>query len=216
MKFILLINVKMPTNVGILTCWHFNIYQQDKLFCFIWFFTYHQQSFSYKGMGLPGLNKYQARINVLAQGHNMVTRVRLEPTAHLSRVKHSPTEPLRSHQQDKYIIWEFKQIKYLYIQHLVLITWNFMLSWVEHDFFKNNLEACSYLVIKCVSLCDFIPCFDVNFFPQRSQVNGFSPVCWNSCRRSQDGASNLLKQKRHRYCFFSLVTWLVLVSVNRK
>ena len=30
----------------------------------------HQQSFSYKGTGLPGLNKYYARINVLAQGHN--------------------------------------------------------------------------------------------------------------------------------------------------
>ena len=30
----------------------------------------------------------------LAQGHNTVTPVRLEPVAHWSRVKHSPTEPL--------------------------------------------------------------------------------------------------------------------------
>ena len=28
------------------------------LFCLIWFFASHQQSFSYKGTGLPGLNKY--------------------------------------------------------------------------------------------------------------------------------------------------------------
>ena len=28
------------------------------LFCLIWFFTSHQQSFSYKGTGLPGLNQY--------------------------------------------------------------------------------------------------------------------------------------------------------------
>ena len=28
------------------------------LFCLIWFFTSHQQSFSYKGMGLPGQNQY--------------------------------------------------------------------------------------------------------------------------------------------------------------
>ena len=56
----------------------------------------HQQSFSYKGTGLPGLNQYKARINVHAQGHNAVMPVRLEPAAPLSRVKHSTTEPLRS------------------------------------------------------------------------------------------------------------------------
>ena len=28
------------------------------LFCLIWFFTSHQQSFSYIGTGLPGLNQY--------------------------------------------------------------------------------------------------------------------------------------------------------------
>ena len=31
--------------------------------------------------GLPWLNQYLARINVLAQGHNAVTPVRLEPMA---------------------------------------------------------------------------------------------------------------------------------------
>ena len=30
----------------------------------IWFFTFYQQSFSYVGMGLTGLNQYLARINV--------------------------------------------------------------------------------------------------------------------------------------------------------
>ena len=33
-------------------------------FCLIWFFTSHQQSFSYVGTGLPGLNQCWARINV--------------------------------------------------------------------------------------------------------------------------------------------------------
>ena len=33
----------------------------------------------------------------LAQGHNAVTPLRLEPAAPRSRVKHSTTEPLRSH-----------------------------------------------------------------------------------------------------------------------
>ena len=37
------------------------------------------------------------RVNVLAQGHITVTPVRLKPAAPLSRVKHSTTEPLRSH-----------------------------------------------------------------------------------------------------------------------
>ena len=52
----------------------------------------HQQSFSSKGTGLPGLNQYKARINILAQGHNAVTPVRLEPGAPGSPVKHSTTE----------------------------------------------------------------------------------------------------------------------------
>ena len=33
---------------------------------------------------------------MLAQGHNAVTQVRLEPAALRSRVKHTTTEPLRS------------------------------------------------------------------------------------------------------------------------
>ena len=36
------------------------------------------------------------RLMCLAQGHNTLTPVRLEPTALLPRVKHSTTEPLRS------------------------------------------------------------------------------------------------------------------------
>ena len=38
-------------------------------------------SFSYIGMGLPWLNQYLPRINVLAQGYNAVTLVRLEHMA---------------------------------------------------------------------------------------------------------------------------------------
>ena len=34
------------------------------LFDMIWFFTSHQQTFSYVGTGLPWLNQYKARINV--------------------------------------------------------------------------------------------------------------------------------------------------------
>ena len=38
-------------------------------------------SFSYIGTGLPWLNQYLVRINVLAEGYNAVTLVRLEPMA---------------------------------------------------------------------------------------------------------------------------------------
>ena len=68
---------------------------QEGIFVFD-LFDLIQQSFSYTGTGLPGSNQYLARINVLAQGHNAVTPVRLEPAAPRSRVKHSTTEPLRS------------------------------------------------------------------------------------------------------------------------
>ena len=53
--------------------------------------------FSYKGTGLPGLNQYLARINVLSQGHNAVTPIKLKHVAPRSQVKYSTTEPLRSH-----------------------------------------------------------------------------------------------------------------------
>ena len=66
------------------------------LFCVIWFFTSHQQYFSYKGTGIPGLNQYWAGLMCLAQEHNALTLVRLEPAAPRSRVKHSTTEPQRS------------------------------------------------------------------------------------------------------------------------
>ena len=51
-------------------------------------------SFSYIGTGLPWLNQYLATINVLAQGYNEVTLVRLKPLAPRSLVKNSTTEPL--------------------------------------------------------------------------------------------------------------------------
>ena len=81
----------MTNNLTENNCWEW-----QRFICLIWLFTSHQQYFSYKGTGLPGLNQYQARINVLAQRHNAMTPVRLEPMALRSRVKHSSTEPLHS------------------------------------------------------------------------------------------------------------------------
>ena len=64
----------------------------------IWFFTSHQQSFSYKGTDLPGLlTSTKLGLMCLAQGHNALMPVRLEPAAPGSRVKQSTIEPLRSH-----------------------------------------------------------------------------------------------------------------------
>ena len=59
--------------------------------CFVLFVLFDsvspsQQSFSYKGTGIPGLKQYLTRINVHAQGYNTV---RLEPATPRSRVKHS-------------------------------------------------------------------------------------------------------------------------------
>ena len=63
-------------------------------------------------MDLPGLNQYYARINVLAQGHNAVTPVRLEPAAPRSGVKHSTTEPLRSHYSNVSLPAKMEKILY--------------------------------------------------------------------------------------------------------
>ena len=53
----------------------------------------HQQSFSYKGTGLPGLNLHDSiRVRAkLGLGHNAVMPMRLEPKAPQSQVKHSTT-----------------------------------------------------------------------------------------------------------------------------
>ena len=68
--------------------------------CLIWFFKSHQQSFSYVRTGLPGLNQTtKLGLICLAQRHNAVTPVRLEPAAPRSQVKHPTTEPLRSHER---------------------------------------------------------------------------------------------------------------------
>ena len=105
------------------------------------------------------------------------------------------------------------------------VTTSLVLKWISSDKSQQNdfSLVCSTLldqriicepslmyqpIIRCVILCDFIPCFEVNLFWQRSQENGFSPVCWNSCRWTKDGALNIFGQKRHWYgFFFSLLTW---------
>ena len=53
-----------------------------------------QQFFSHVGMGPPGLISTKQRIKCLAQGHNAVALVRLEPATPQSPVKHSTSEPL--------------------------------------------------------------------------------------------------------------------------
>ena len=49
----------------------------------------------------------------LAQGHNAVTSVKLEPAAPRSQVKHSTTEPLRSHERFAYA----KMIQYIMLTY---------------------------------------------------------------------------------------------------
>ena len=75
--------------------------------CLIWFFTSHQQSLSYKGTGLPGWTSTKLGLLCLAQEHNAVTLVRLEPGAPRPQVKHSTTESLRSLHVHLYL-WRLK------------------------------------------------------------------------------------------------------------
>ena len=115
-KFILLINVKMPTMVGILTfisminttperlkainffiCRYFSFYEQLKfhaqLICLFDLILYIPSTiFQLCSDRLPGL----LGLICLAQGHNTVTLVSPEPGALWSRVKRSITKPLRS------------------------------------------------------------------------------------------------------------------------
>ena len=79
----------------------------------------------------------------LAQGHTAVTPARLEPAAPLSRVKHSATEPLRSH--------------CLSVHATLCMLGNFPLGFVVglRFFFKTNLSrtisACQTALVQ--TLC---------------------------------------------------------------
>ena len=76
-------------------------YAQDKtaynaqLAYFVWFATLHpSQQFSVmSGQVFLGWTSTKQRLMCLAQGHNAVTLVRLEPSTPQSRVKNSTTEP---------------------------------------------------------------------------------------------------------------------------
>ena len=55
-----------------------------------------QRFFSHVRTGRTGLTRTKQRIKSLAQGHNTVPPVRLEPATPQSRVKHPTTEPPQS------------------------------------------------------------------------------------------------------------------------
>ena len=65
----------------------------------------------------------------LAQGHNTVMLVRLKPMASPSRVKHSTTEPLHSHNKGLKPISVLYTLKFflvpLYLQHIMVWLRNF-------------------------------------------------------------------------------------------
>ena len=65
-------------------------------FDLIWFFAFHHNLSVIKGRVFLGRTSTKLGIMCLAQGHNAVTPVRLDPVASPSRVKNSTTEPLLS------------------------------------------------------------------------------------------------------------------------
>ena len=63
--------------------------------CLIWFFFRpSQQFFSYVGIVFLGWTSAKLGLMCLAQGHNAMMPMRLEPVAFWSWVKHATTEPL--------------------------------------------------------------------------------------------------------------------------
>ena len=82
------------------------------------------------------------QLTCLAQGHNAVKPVRLEPATPQSRVKHSSTEPLHPHS-----IWELESLVFM-------SSWNSMLSWVEHKKKKiiTSGSRCPNIIAASLSL----------------------------------------------------------------
>ena len=91
--FIMLINVKMPTIVdkSFISSGHV-FWIEPVLIRLFRYFTFQSTVFSHVGTGHLGLTSTKQRIKCLAQGHNEVPLVKLEPSTPPSRVKHSTTE----------------------------------------------------------------------------------------------------------------------------
>ena len=95
-------------------------------FFIFWFYSFRpdQQFFSYVATGLLGWTSAKQGLMSLAQGHNAVMQVWLEPIIPRSQVRHSTTEPLRFHHS----LWTSKVHKGGYsikqFAHLTVIQWD--------------------------------------------------------------------------------------------
>ena len=90
--------------------------------CLIWFFTSQSTIFHLRQDGSSWVEPVLSlRLMCLAQGHNAVTLVRLEPVTLWSWIRHSTTEPLHSL---RFIYIRKRSVtEGRYMRH-VLITWN--------------------------------------------------------------------------------------------
>ena len=89
-----------------------NIWKYELCFLFVWYDSLCpiNNISVIKGRVFLRLTSTKLGLMCLAQGHNTVTTVRLEPAAPRSRVKHSTTEPLRSPYE--LCNWAEKQVKH--------------------------------------------------------------------------------------------------------
>ena len=79
----------------------------------------------------------------LAQGHNTVMPMRLEPAGPWSRVKHSTTEPLHSITVSNLIVL-LRSVVMLFDQALKLYF--FMLNSTEHEIYHAQLLKCQNML----------------------------------------------------------------------
>ena len=80
----------------------------------------------------------------LAQGHNTVALVRLEPAASQSRVKHSTTEPLRSDFSDEFPI------------HINTIIMGLLIVYFKGSEVEFSKLLCIIVPKDCFNLCLFV------------------------------------------------------------
>ena len=110
--------------------------------CLIWFFTSHQQSFRYKMRVYLRWTSAKLGLTCLAQGHNAVTPVSLEPAPPQSRVKHSTTANYRRRPQ-------FEIMKYhRYIKISIIHLWWFC---VLLRYEGSTIHVSSWLIWPCHS-----------------------------------------------------------------
>ena len=139
--WLFLSNIYLPLFWSIASFWDTDFFH---IFCFVWFDSLRPINNRSVIKGQVFLGWTSTKLGLMFLLKNTVTPVRLEPTALRSRVKHSTTEPLRSHfhmVSSIVVSWQ----SYSHMESCI-VSWQLSLSWSCSFFCKAGWAVIAALM----------------------------------------------------------------------